>query len=79
MTHAVSLLYWLSTGLYDVLPRVTTSSTTTLHSALLVGLSTVLFSRQTSRLSSGLTLSLAHPANGQLDELPLSTSSARIC
>ena len=36
MTHAVSLLYWLSSVLYDVLLLLTTGSTTTQHSDLLV-------------------------------------------
>ena len=48
MTYTVSLLYWLSAGLYDVLTLITTGSTITLHPALLllVDSSTVLFSRQ---------------------------------
>ena len=48
MTDAVSLLYWLSAGLSDVLALTTTDSTITLHPALLVDGSTVLFSRQYS-------------------------------
>ena len=48
MTHAVSLLDWLSAGLYNVLMLVSLGSTTALHSALLVDGSTVLFSRQYS-------------------------------
>ena len=53
MTHAVSLLYWLSAGIYDV-------STTTQLSDLLVSISTVMFSRQVSGLSNRWALSLAH-------------------
>ena len=59
MTHKVSLLCWLSAGLYDVFTLVTTGSTITTL-ALLVDISTVLFSRPISWLSSGLALSLAH-------------------
>ena len=60
MTHAVSLLYWLSAGLYDVLLLLNTGSTTTPHSDLLVGISTVMFSRQVSGLSSRWALNLVH-------------------
>ena len=48
MTHAVSLLFWLSAGLYDVLMLGPTGSTKTLLPALLVDESTVLSSKQDS-------------------------------
>ena len=46
MTHTMSLLCWMSAGLYDVLMLLTTGSSITLYSALLADASTVLFSRQ---------------------------------
>ena len=63
MTHAVSLLYWLSAGLYDFLTLVPIGSTISLLSALLMDDSTVQFSRQNSESRSLLTagqLSLLH-------------------
>ena len=55
----MSLLCWLSAGLYHVLMLLTTGSTMTLCSALLADVSTVLSSRQIPWLSSSWALSLA--------------------
>ena len=44
--QAVSLLYWLSAGLSDILVMISSGSATTLQYALLVDGSTILFSRQ---------------------------------
>ena len=80
MTYTVSLLYWLSAGLYDVLTLITTGSTITLHPALLVDSSTVLFSRQVLLTQQRLALSLAPAASKQLGPLlPLALSASLGC
>ena len=93
MTHTVSLLCWLSTGLKEVLMLITTDSSTTLLSALLSDGFTTMFHKQHSDsaapwlwvwlrqlISSWISSPLTQSAWLGCTALQLlSTNSARIC